>query len=51
MTWLSFADSAPRAYWLKAGNAYFTSSTSAGTCPQQQKRTYNELRKPDVFTY
>jgi hypothetical protein len=24
MALLSFADSAPRAYWLKAGNAYLT---------------------------
>jgi hypothetical protein len=33
MALLSFADSAPRAYWLKAGNAYLTFSTSTGTCP------------------
>jgi hypothetical protein len=30
---LSFVHSAPRAYWLKAGNAYLTFSTSAGTFP------------------
>jgi hypothetical protein len=30
---LSFADSAPRAYWLKAGNAYLTFSTSTGAFP------------------
>src|SRR6516165_3864104 len=35
MALLSFADSAPRAYWLKAGNAYLTFSTSTGTCPTQ----------------
>src|SRR6516164_5895067 len=34
MALLSFADSAPRAYWLKAGNAYLTFSTSTGTCPE-----------------
>src|ERR1700730_12281887 len=42
MALLSFADSAPRAYWLKAGNAYFTFSTTAGTCPafdQGRQRT------------
>jgi hypothetical protein len=33
MALLSFADSAPRAYWLKAGNAYLTFSTSTGTFP------------------
>jgi hypothetical protein len=33
MALLSFADSAPRAYWLKAGNAYLTFSTSTGTSP------------------
>jgi hypothetical protein len=33
MALLSFADSAPRAYRLKAGNAYLTFSTSAGTFP------------------
>jgi hypothetical protein len=34
MALLSFADSAPRAYWLKVGNAYLTFSTSTGTFPQ-----------------
>jgi len=33
MALLSFADSAPRAYWLKAGNAYLTFSTSTGAFP------------------
>jgi hypothetical protein len=33
MALLSFVDSSPRAYWLKAGNAYLTFSTSAGTFP------------------
>src|SRR5271168_2063837 len=33
MALLSFVASAPRAYWLKAGNAYLTFSTSAGTFP------------------
>jgi hypothetical protein len=33
MALLSFVDSAPRAYRLKAGNAYFTFSTSTGTFP------------------
>jgi len=33
MALLSFADSAPRAYWLKAGNPYLTFSTSTGTSP------------------
>jgi hypothetical protein len=32
---LSFADSAPRAYWLKAGNAYLTFSTSTGAFPRR----------------
>src|SRR6516164_4946961 len=35
MALLSFADSAPRAYWLKAGNAYLTFSTSTGTSPRR----------------
>jgi hypothetical protein len=34
MALLSFADSTPRAYRLKVGNAYFTFSTSTGTSPQ-----------------
>src|SRR6266436_297782 len=34
MALLSFVASAPRAYWLKAGNAYLTFSTSAGTSPE-----------------
>src|SRR5215472_9383324 len=34
MALLSFADSPPRAYWLKAGSAYLTFSTSAGTSPR-----------------
>src|SRR5271169_5611548 len=34
MALLSFADSAPRAYWLKVGNAYLTFSTSTGTSPR-----------------
>jgi hypothetical protein len=33
MALLSFADSAPRAYRLKVGNAYLTFSTSTGTFP------------------
>jgi len=33
MALLSFADSAPRAYWLKVGNAYLTFSTSPGASP------------------
>src|SRR6266850_2213582 len=36
MALLSFVASAPRAYWLKAGNAYLTFSTSAGTSPFRQ---------------
>src|SRR6266478_9834864 len=35
MALLSFADSAPRAYRLKAGNAYLTFSTSTGTSPHR----------------
>src|SRR5467141_1743075 len=38
MALLSFVASAPRAYWLKAGNAYLTFSTSAGTSPQFRSR-------------
>jgi len=34
MALLSFADSAPRAYRLKVGNAYLTFSTSTGASPQ-----------------
>src|SRR6516162_9327496 len=33
MALLSFADSAPRAYRLKVGNAYLTFSTSTGASP------------------
>jgi hypothetical protein len=35
MALLSFADSAPRAYRLKVGNAYLTFSTSSGTSPRR----------------
>ena len=35
MALLSFADSAPRAYWLKVGNAYLTFSTSSGASPDR----------------
>jgi len=35
MALLSFADSAPRAYRLKVGNAYLTFSTSTGASPAQ----------------
>src|SRR6516162_8149898 len=34
MALLSFADSAPRAYRLKVGNAYLTFSTSTGASPE-----------------
>jgi hypothetical protein len=34
MALLSFVDSAPRAYRLKASNAYLTFSTAAGTSPR-----------------
>src|SRR6516162_9463478 len=45
MALLSFADSAPRAYWLKAGNAYLTFSTSTGTCPRRAvARYYGRLK-------
>jgi hypothetical protein len=37
MALLSFADSVPRAYWLKAGNAYLTFSTSTGTSPRRRR--------------
>jgi hypothetical protein len=33
MALLSFVESAPRAYWLKAGNAASPISTSSGTIP------------------
>src|SRR5258705_12668166 len=39
MALLSFVASAPRAYWLKAGNAYLTFSTSAGTSPSASALT------------
>src|SRR5271169_877310 len=38
MALLSFADSAPRAYRLKVGNAYLTFSTSTGTFPPRHRR-------------
>jgi len=34
MALLSFVDRTPRAYRLKAGNAYLTFSTSRGTSPR-----------------
>jgi hypothetical protein len=37
MALLSFVDSAPRAYRLKVGNAYFTFSTAVGTFPDQER--------------
>src|ERR1700722_19044531 len=41
MALLSFVESAPRAYWLKAGNAASPISTSSGTIPRAvaQRRT------------
>src|SRR5215467_15313816 len=42
MALLSFADSAPRAYWLKAGNAYLTFSTSTGTFPNSVFQIFAE---------
>src|SRR5882672_1461129 len=45
MALLSFVASAPRAYWLKAGNAYLTFSTSAGTSPGQYSLLYNPPAK------
>src|SRR6266446_2894688 len=44
MALLSFVDSAPRAYRLKAGNAYLTFSTSTRTSPQ--KELYGQEPKP-----
>src|SRR6516225_5276090 len=38
MALLSFADSAPRAYRLKVGNAYLTFSTSTGASPTAHRR-------------
>src|SRR5271167_5170337 len=40
MALLSFADSAPRAYRLKVGNAYLTFSTSTGTFPPSRIPIY-----------
>src|SRR5208282_4740076 len=39
MALLSYADSAPRAYRLKVGNAYLTFSTSTGASPARVVRT------------
>src|SRR6516164_6907771 len=44
MALLSFADSAPRAYWLKAGNAYLTFSTSTGTSPRRAVNIFSSRR-------
>jgi hypothetical protein len=38
MALLSFVESAPRAYWLKAGNAASPISTSSGTIPRGDRR-------------
>jgi len=43
MALLSFADSAPRAYWLKAGNAYLTFSTSTGAFPNLDQNALPHL--------
>jgi hypothetical protein len=48
MALLSFVDSVPRAYRLKAGNAYFTFSTSTGTLPERRDRLFNERRALDL---
>jgi len=41
MALLSFADSAPRAYRLKVGNAYLTFSTSTGASPATAEQPVN----------
>jgi hypothetical protein len=40
MALLSFVESAPRAYWLKAGNAASPISTSSGTIPSSIAEEY-----------
>src|SRR6266581_3760652 len=52
MALLSFVDSAPRAYRLKAGNAYLTFSTSTGTSPEQPPYPQEEHggRGPQKFS-
>src|SRR5271166_2022190 len=41
MALLSFADSAPRAYRLKVGNAYLTFSTSTGASPSSGRTLHS----------
>src|SRR5208282_2929229 len=45
MALLSFADSAPRAYRLKVGNAYLTFSTSTGASPRLLHYPGNHFRR------
>src|SRR5271157_3961391 len=42
MALLSFADSAPRAYWLKVSNACPPFSTSTGTSPINERDALND---------
>jgi hypothetical protein len=48
---LSFADSAPRAYWLKARNAYLTFSTSTGTSPNLNLLDLRHIRNIKKIFY
>src|SRR5271157_4362189 len=45
MALLTFADSAPRAYRLKVGNAYLTFSTSTGASPMGRSRAVSAIRR------
>jgi len=46
MALLSFVDSTPRAYRLKAGNAAWKVSTNAGTSPSSGANIMNRLAVP-----
>jgi hypothetical protein len=49
MALLSFADSAPRAYRLKVGNAYLTFSTSTGASPEDFPEMNQITRKGSAW--
>src|SRR5947209_17967609 len=51
MALLSFVASAPRAYRLKAGNAYLTFSTSTGTSPRSAAERHIEARNEQRSRY
>lgn len=52
MALLSFVESAPRAYWLKVGNAgLLRNSTEPGTSPNEATAPYGSLSPAELRSY